>query len=165
MPQFEVTTFPSQIFWLIVCFVTLCTVMARYLVPRLTAALEAREQRLQQDWEQAKLLNSKEEALRQENLARLAEARGKAHLHIHQALIEAQNNKSRRMAILDEELTIKTKKVKKSLESQTQKILRNIEPLVSQVIVATATRILGQALIRSQVKEVVQEILEKQENI
>lgn len=163
MPQFEVTTYPSQIFWLVICFISLCTVMKRCLVPRLTAALEGREQRLQQDRDQAKLLANKAEALGQENLARLADARGKAHLHIHQALTEAHHNKSRRMAMMDEELIIKTKKIREGLETQTQKILKNIEPLVSQVIVATAPRVLGQSLIRSEVKEVVHDILEKQE--
>ena len=163
MPQFEVSTYPSQIFWLIVCFASLCVVMARYLVPRLTAALEGREQRLQQDWDQAKLVSGKKEALKQENLARLADARGKAHSLIHQALTEAHNSKSRRMTILDEELIVKTKKVQEELEAQTQKILRNIEPLVSQVVVASAQRILGQPLARPQVKEVVQEVLNKQE--
>jgi F-type H+-transporting ATPase subunit b len=165
MPQFEVSTYPSQIFWLIVCFASLCVVMARYLVPRLTATLEGREQRLQQDWDQAKLVRSKEDVLKQENLARLADARGKAHLLIHQALTEAHNSKSRRMAVLDEELVAKTKKVQAELETQTQKILRNIEPLVSQVVVATAQRILGQPLVRSQIKEVVQDVLDKQEKI
>ena len=163
MPQFEVTTYPSQIFWLLICFLFLCSVMARHLMPRLTATLEAREQRLQQDRDQTKLLTSKEETLRQENLARLADARGKAHLHIHHALAEAHHNKSHRMAMMDEELIIKTKKVREGLETQTQKILKNIEPLVSQVVIATAQRILGQSLTRSQIKEVVQDILEKQE--
>lgn len=165
MPQFEVTTYPSQIFWLVICFIFLCTIMARYLTPRLTAILEAREQRLQQDRDQAQLIRNKEEALKQENLTRLAEARGKAHSLIHQALTEAHNNKARRMATLDEELIIKTKKVREELEAQTQKILQNIEPLVSQVVVATSQRILGQPLIRSQVKEVIQEILTKQRKI
>lgn len=165
MPQFEITTYPSQIFWLLICFAFLCAIMARYLVPRLTATLEAREQRLQQDWDHAKLLNNKEETLRQENLARLADARGKAHFHIHQALTEAHNNKSRRMAILDAELIAKTKKVREGLETQTQKILGNIEPLVSQVVMSTSQRILGQTLNRHQIKEVVQDILEKREEI
>lgn len=165
MPQFEISTYPSQIFWLIICFAFLCTVMARYLIPRLVATLEGREQRLQQDWDQAKLVCSKEEALRQENLARLADARGKAHSLIHHALTEAHSSKSRRMAILDEELLIKTKKVREELETQTQKILGNIEPLVSQVVMATAPRILGQPLTRPQIKEVIQDILDKQEKI
>lgn len=163
MPQFEVTTYPSQIFWLMICFVFLCTIMARYLVPRLTATLEGREQRIQQDWDQAKSVRSKEEALRQENLSRLADAREKAHSRIHQALAEAHNIKSRRIAVLDEELVVKTKKVREELENQTQKILENIEPLVSQVVMASAQRVLGQPLTRSQIKEVVQTILEKQE--
>ncbi len=158
MPQFEVATYASQIFWLLVCFIFLCAVMAHYLVPRLTTILEAREQRLQEDWNQANVLGSQEESLRKQNLERLTSARGKTHVLMHQALREAHHNKSVRMAALDEELVVKTKAIRQALEAKTQKILNNIEPLVSQVVMATAPRILGQNLSHAEVKEIAESI-------
>ena len=77
MPQFDVTTFPTQIFWLLVCFLFLCVVMRLHIVPRLATVLETREQRIQEDWNEAKTLISTCETLRQENLDRLAQAREK----------------------------------------------------------------------------------------
>lgn len=161
MPQFDVSTYPSQIFWLAVCFVFLCIVMARYLVPRLITALQGREQRLSEDWDQAKNLSKAVESLRQENLARLAEARERAHSLLHQVIQEIHHRKSSRVAVLDEELIIKTKNIREDLEVQTQKILKNIEPLVSQIIRGTSLRLLGQSLTQSEVKELVQNVLEK----
>ncbi|MBX9805456.1 MAG: hypothetical protein K2Y18_06870 [Alphaproteobacteria bacterium] len=161
MPQFDVTTFPSQIFWLIICFVFLCGVMARYLVPRLTTSIGIREQRLQEDWSQSKDLRAQGQALRQENLARLSEARGKAHAHIHQILAEIHHRKTSRLAVLDEELILKTKNIREDLKEKTHKILGNIEPLVSQVIKATSPRLLGQSLSQAEIKELVLEVLEK----
>lgn len=161
MPQFEVSTYPSQIFWLVICFFFLCIVMARLVVPRLMATLEAREQRLQEDWDQSKSIGKTSESLRQENLARLAEARGKAHSLIHQAIQEVQHRKSSRIAVLDEELIIKTKNIRQDLEKQTQNILNNIEPLVSQVVKATSLRLVGESLPQSEIKALVHSVLQK----
>lgn len=161
MPQFEVSTYPSQIFWLIVCFLFLCIVMARYLVPRLTGTLEAREQRLQEDLDQSKNIGITSESLRHENLSRLAEARGKAHSHLHQVIQEIHHRKSSRITVLDEELIIKTKNIREDLEKQTQNILNNIEPLVSQVVKATSPRLVGKSISQSEIKALVHTVLDK----
>lgn len=165
MPQFDVTTYPSQIFWLVICFLVLCIVMARYLVPRLTSVLEVREQRLQEDWDQSKTLSNAGDSLRQENLRRLADARGNAHSLIHQTIQEIHHRKTSRITVLDEELAIKTKNIRHDLETETQKILENMEPMVSQIIKATSFRILGQPLTQTEIKEVVQSVLKKRKQI
>lgn len=165
MPQFDVSTYPSQIFWLVICFVFLCSVMAVYLVPRLVSSLEAREQRRQEDWDDSKALHTASESLKQENLKRLADAREKAHSLIHQTTQEVHHRKSSRIAILDEELAIKVKNIRHDLEGQTENILKNIEPMVSQVVKATSLRLLGNSLSQSEVKEVVQNVLKKRKQI
>jgi F-type H+-transporting ATPase subunit b len=161
MPQFDVSTYPSQIFWLTICFVFLCIVMAFYLVPRLASTLEAREQRQQEDWEDSKAFHTARESLRQENLKQLADAREKAHSLIHQTTQEIHERKANRMSILEEELAIKIKNIRHDLESQTEDILKNIEPIVSQVVKATSLRLLGNNLPQPEIKEVVQHILKK----
>ncbi|MCE3230668.1 MAG: hypothetical protein K0R76_1475 [Alphaproteobacteria bacterium] len=161
MPQFEVSTYPSQIFWLVICFASLCFVMARYLVPRLTSVLGAREQRLQEDWDQSRKLSNAGESLKQENLERLADARGKAHSLIHQTIQEIHHQRSSQIGVLDEELTIKVKNICYDLEAQVQTILTNMEPLVSHLVKATSRRVLGQSLTQAEIKVVVQDVLKK----
>lgn len=164
MPQFDTSTYATQIFWLFVCFSFLCVVMRLLVVPRLATALETREQRCQEDWDQAKTLDSAGEALRQENLALLSEARGQAHSMMHQVIHDIHLRKSSRLAILDEELTIKTKNIREDMENQTHKILKNMEPLVSQVVKATSMRVLGQPLTQTEIKKVVLDVLTKSEH-
>lgn len=161
MPQFEISTYPSQIFWLVICFAALCLVMTRYLVPRLTASLQKREQHLWEDWEKAKDLQEAAESLRQENLTHLAEARKQAHILLHQVMQEIYHRKTARIAILDEELTLKATKARKDLEAQTQKILTNIDPIVSQIVKGTSLCLLGQSLTQLEAKELVQNVLKK----
>lgn len=163
MPQFEIATYPSQVFWLLVCFSVLCITMRLIVVPRLTRALETREQRLQEDWSQSESLLNKREELKQENLRRLAEARSKAHTMIHQVLHEIHHRKTERLATVEEELSIKTRNIRTDLEKQAHHILGNIEPLVSQVIKATSVRMLGQQMTQSDIKKVVLDVIKKAE--
>lgn len=139
----------------------LCIVMRLFVVPRLTTAIETREQRIQEDWDQSKTLTSSREALRKETLERLAQARGNAHSTLHQAIQEIHHRKANRLAVLEEELTIKTKNIRDDLESHTQKILGNIEPLVSQVVKATVVRILGESMSAADTKKCVLRVLKK----
>lgn len=161
MPQFDVTTFATQVFWLIVCFSILCIMMKFIVVPRLTTALEERERRCQEDWEQSKDLNSSQEQMREESLARLSEARAKAHSKMHEVLHEIHLKKEERMALVDEELSLKTKKVRIDLDKQANKILDHMEPIVSQVIKSTSRRILGQPLTQTEIKKVVSGIFKE----
>jgi F-type H+-transporting ATPase subunit b len=163
MPQFDTTTYVTQVFWLLVCFSVLCIFMRFLVVPRLASALEMREQRLQEDWNQAKTLTQTWESLRQEDLMRLSEARGNSHSLIHQMVQEINIKKSKRLALLDEELALKTKIIRQDLEKQTGLILENMEPLVSQVVKATARRVLGQPLTQKEIRKVVLTVLHKPE--
>lgn len=161
MPQFDVTTFPTQIFWLLVCFLFLCVVMRLHIVPRLATVLETREQRIQEDWNEAKTLISTCETLRQENLDRLAQARGNAHVRLHQILQEIHHQKASRIAVLEGELASKTKTFRDNLENETQAIIENIEPLVTQVVKTTSLRILGKTLTAAEAKKNVQYVIKK----
>jgi F-type H+-transporting ATPase subunit b len=42
MPQFDFTTFSSQIFWFALCFITLYLAASRLILPRITAIIAAR---------------------------------------------------------------------------------------------------------------------------
>ena len=43
MPQLEITTFPSQIFWLVVSFLMLYLIMSRIIIPRISSVIKSRE--------------------------------------------------------------------------------------------------------------------------
>ncbi len=43
MPQLEITTYPSQIFWLVVSFLILYLIMSRIIIPRISSVIKNRE--------------------------------------------------------------------------------------------------------------------------
>ena len=74
MPQLDVSTFPSQIFWLIICFSVLYYLLSRRALPRISETLEARQDRIAADLDQAQRLRREAEAA----LASYEEAMAKA---------------------------------------------------------------------------------------
>ena len=78
LPQMDVSTFPSQIFWLAVTFGALYLVMSRMVLPRLGAAIEERRDRIADDLDRAaESKRMAEEAETAYNRA-LADARAKS---------------------------------------------------------------------------------------
>ena len=53
LPQLDALTFPSQIFWLIVCFATLYYLLSKRALPRVGDILEARQERIAADLDRA----------------------------------------------------------------------------------------------------------------
>ena len=43
MPQLEIATYPSQIFWLVVSFLILYLIMSRIIIPRISSVIKSRE--------------------------------------------------------------------------------------------------------------------------
>ena len=43
MPQLEITTYPSQIFWLVISFLLLYLIMSRIIIPRISSVIKSRE--------------------------------------------------------------------------------------------------------------------------
>ena len=43
MPQLEITTYPSQIFWLVVSFLILYLIMSRVIIPKISSVIKNRE--------------------------------------------------------------------------------------------------------------------------
>src|SRR3954466_7561673 len=78
MPQLDVETFPSQLFWLAVTFVVLYVLMSWIGLPRLTAAIEARRQRRGEGLARAAQLKSEAEAANAAFQRTMAEARAQA---------------------------------------------------------------------------------------
>jgi F-type H+-transporting ATPase subunit b len=78
LPQMNVETFPSQLFWLVLTFGFLLVVLSRTALPRIGGAIEARRQRIVGDIESAEQLRKDAAAALQGYESALASARGRA---------------------------------------------------------------------------------------
>ena len=78
IPQLDFSTFPNQIFWLIVALFILYVVVKRIAIPRIGGILEQRAARMESDLEQADELSRQAAKLEEESRRKLAEAKSEA---------------------------------------------------------------------------------------
>lgn len=77
-PPMDTSTFPSQLFWLVIFFAALYLLMSRVALPRMAKILDARAGRIEGDLAKAQKLKDETEAAVQAYEKALADARGKA---------------------------------------------------------------------------------------
>ena len=58
LPQMDITTFPSQLFWLIITFAILYIFMWRVVIPKLSTTIEERKDKISNDINEAEKFNS-----------------------------------------------------------------------------------------------------------
>src|SRR3979490_3282644 len=80
MPQLDVSTFPSQIFWLAVFFVVLYLLMARLALPKIEKIIEERRNRVDSDLDKAGQMKTEAEAVIAAYEKALLDARHQAQL-------------------------------------------------------------------------------------
>ena len=85
LPQLDFTTWPTQIFWLVVSFAVAYLLMWRVVVPSIGGVLEARHTRIEEDLKRARLAADEASTVREGVEQQLAEARTTASNHTRQA--------------------------------------------------------------------------------
>lgn len=78
LPQFDVTTFSSQLFWLAITFVVLYFYFAKGALPKLSLAIENRRATIRKDLEQADALSNDIDKTRADYEAAMQDAHNKA---------------------------------------------------------------------------------------
>ena len=89
MPQFDPSTFASQIFWLVVTFALVLAVASRIALPRVSEVLDNRRTRVDSDLSRARALTEEAEQVLAAYEEELATARGNAKQALNEAASEA----------------------------------------------------------------------------
>jgi F-type H+-transporting ATPase subunit b len=88
MPQLDISTFPSQLFWLGVCFLALYFILSFVAVPKISRVLETREKTLDNKINKASTYREQAEGLLVEYESTLAQAREDAQQRYKSATTE-----------------------------------------------------------------------------
>lgn len=103
LPQLEIATYPSQLFWLLITFVVLYVLLSKIALPRVAEVLESRQERVDNDLTKAHQLREESDAVRSAYEQSLAESLAAA-----QAKVAAtQNDINERVAAAEAEAAAK----------------------------------------------------------
>ena len=134
MPQLDPTSFPSQLFWLAVCFGTMLLVLSVFVLPRITRTLTARQGQIDGDLEAAEKLRVEAEAALAAYDAALQQARNNALVLAQDMRAEIQAETDRQKAELDARLAEEAQKAEARLQAEHDATLGGLEAAAHDVV-------------------------------
>jgi len=143
MPQFDVTTFPSQLFWLTVMFVVLMILMTKVVMPRIESVLESRESKIAGDLKRASEAKSEAEAALADYERSLAEARKEAQDVIRAGLDKLATANSKREAKFNEGLDANVTEAEGRIAVAREQALKNVREVAVDVTKAAVEKLSG----------------------
>ena len=129
MPQLEISTFPSQIFWLVVSFLILYIIMAKVIVPRISSVIKNRENEIknnihisEQLYRDTEIINDEIEKIKNDKETEAREIINNLRININKKINE--NNQ-----ILKNKLEKKLEKDEKNIFKKKEKVLKEINKI------------------------------------
>ena len=159
MPQFEVSNFMPQLFWLFVSFAVLFLVMWRHALPRISEVLAARQRHIDSDLEKATDLRREAEAVLAEYEKALAEARSQAADAIRKASDEMASESARRHEAFGRELAAQTSEAEDRIARAKQDALDQVTAVAAEVANATTAKLIGISPAPGEVEDAVKDIM------
>ncbi|MGB1118376.1 MAG: F0F1 ATP synthase subunit B' [Parvibaculales bacterium] len=134
MPQLDPASFPSQLFWLAVCFGTMLLVLSVFVLPRITRTLATRQGRIDGDLEAAEKLRADAEAALAAYDAALQQARNNALALAQEMRAEIQAETDRQKAELDARLAEEAQKAEARLQAARDAALGGLDAAARDVV-------------------------------
>ena len=143
MPQFDPSSFASQLFWLVVSFAALYWVVAKFAIPRIGDVLEKRDRVIQDDLDRAESLKQEADAAIEAYEASIAEARSKAHQSVKAIQDEMNALAAEENAKVDGQVASQLEEAETRIESAKAEAMASVKSIAAEVVQDTASKIAG----------------------
>jgi F-type H+-transporting ATPase subunit b len=144
MPQLDPSTYVSQIFWLLATFVPLYFVLWKVALPRISATLENRQQRIDNDLARAQDLAGEAEGVLAAYEDELAKARARAHDALHTAAATAAAAAEVRNAELTSRLAAGSSAAQTRIAAARDAAMAGIAEVATEIAAAATARLIGE---------------------
>ena len=143
MPQFDVTSFPSQIFWLVVTFAILYFVLAKLVLPRVGEVLEERQEKIAEDLDRAAQFKRDAEEIVAAYEASLAAARAKAQEIYRQTTDAINANAAARQQEAGAAIAERIAEAEKRIAAARTEAMGQVRTVAAEVAGAAIARVAG----------------------
>jgi F-type H+-transporting ATPase subunit b len=160
-PPFNSQTFPSQLVWLVLTFVLLYALMAKWALPQVGRVIESRQKRIADDVAEAGKLKAQSDEADESYEKALADARARAQAianetHEKQA---AEADAARRK--IEDELNGKLMEAEKTIAATKQAAMANVRSIAQDTAGAIVERLIGNAPSAKAVADAVADVLKR----
>ena len=133
MPQLDFSTFPNQIFWLLVTLVAIYFILTRVALPRISSVLAERQGTLTNDLAAAEDLKRKASEAEDAYEKALADARVEAHRIAEEAKAEIQSGLKDAMDKTDAEIAAKTAESEARIADIRESAVQSVEEVAKDI--------------------------------
>ena len=155
MPQLDVTTYPSQLLWLLLTFVPLYLIIVRVALPRIGEVLEARQDKIDDDLKKAAARKEEAQAMLAEYEAIQSESRAKAQGLLRDMQDEMTAETARRNSELGAKLAREGSEAEKRIASAKSEAVAQLSSAVVEVASAATARLIGVTPSKQQAEQAV----------
>jgi F-type H+-transporting ATPase subunit b len=143
LPQLDIATWPSQLFWLVVLFGAGYLVMAKMVTPRIGAVLEQRRNALDVDLEKARNASTEATKIRINYESNLEKARGEAAEYARQAAAKAARKADDGETKIAQKLADKVAKAEAKLAAAKNSAVVNLNDVAADAAVEAVAVLTG----------------------
>lgn len=143
MPQFDPSTFSSQLFWLAICFVGLYWIVSKFAIPRIGDILEQRERVVQDDLDRAESLKGEAEQALADYEAAMADAREQARTLMNKVTSDAKAAAESRNREIGAELTAQISDAEQRIAAARDEAMSSLTSIAADAAKDAASRLAG----------------------
>jgi F-type H+-transporting ATPase subunit b len=144
-PPFETETFGGQLFWLIVTFAALYTLMSKLVLPRLAGILEGRRQAIARDLDEAAAMKTRAEEAGAAYEKSLAEARARAQALAQSTRAKLGAESEAKRKALEADLSARLAQAEAAIAVTKNQAMSNVRGIARETTVAIVERLTGRA--------------------
>ena len=159
MPQLDLATFPSQLFWLAITFIVLYLVMVAVGLPRVGGIIAKRRGQITGDLDKAQRMKTEAEAVITAYEKALNEARTKAQQALRETAERLAAEAAEQQRKLAESLNAETAKAERRIADAKASALKGVRDLAADVAHEAAAKLAGATVEASRVRDAVEAVL------
>jgi F-type H+-transporting ATPase subunit b len=141
LPQLDISTWPSQLFWLVVLFTAGYILMAKFVTPRIGSVLEERRAKLDEDLGKARSASEDAARIREEYEANLDAARNAAAETAKQAAAEAKKQAEASNTKIAKKLAEKVAKADAKLAKARSEGIANLNNVAAEAAMVAVAKL------------------------
>ena len=159
MPQLDLSTWPSQIFWLAITFFALYLVMSRIAIPRTGGVIEQRKSTINGDVAAAQRLKTDVDSTIKSYEAALADSRAKSQAIVTQNRAELNAEIEAERAKLGAALDHKSAEAAKLIATARAKALTSVEAVAADIASDIVSELAGIKVTKAAAAEAVAKVM------
>jgi F-type H+-transporting ATPase subunit b len=160
-PPFNSQTFGSQLFWLVIAFVLLYALMAKWALPKVAGVIENRRKHIEGDLaEAARLKQQSDEAVAAYEQA-LADARGRAQAIANETRDRQAKEAEAARKSIEDELNARLAQSDKTIVATKEAAMSNVRGIAEGAAAAIVERLTGSAPSGKTVADAVADVLKR----